>query len=584
VNSVRRLVTALSALVFTACALPATALAGAPGSWSTSADITTEAVVAALSVGPQGDPALFWWRRTTPDSPAYMPPNFVLRSAGRPLGTATWSTPVDITTNPIVPAGNPVVARNARGDTLLAWLRGDGECRTGNDCRYTVVATMRPSGATQWEAPLDIGVVGSEIDTPLAALDAQGNATLLWTSAGGPGGAVESAVRTAGSGSWQAPVHVVASGGRAPSSPSLVVADDGTALAIWSAGSRDESVIRVAARAQATGAWQTPVDLSPAGTKAYYPSVALDRHGKALAMWVVGSVVRSTSGRAGSSHWSKPVSVPSNAIEKGEQRYVPIARFDSKGNAIAMWSVNTEFNDGASYLQSAARRATDGSWRRLANPSGRQHGVAGARLVIDSRDNAIVTWATGSSRYTTPTTIESAELPATSGIWQEPIVVASSTTDSPLNGWTGLGAGNAGPVVGTWGVALPATSPSFGPSQLTRTATYRPADAPPPVLSRASMTRARFRVGTTPTATRFRVELTAEAGVRVSISRRRAGGHTVLVGAVSRNAMPAGAGTVAFTGRLHGRRLAPGAYAARMTAANRGGTSKTTTLRFTVVS
>lgn len=141
-----------------------------------------------------------------------------------------------------------------------------------------------------------------------------------------------------------------------------------------------------------------------------------------------------------------------------------------------------------------------------------------------------------------------------------------------------------------------------------------------PVLSGASLSNARFKIGRgstpltaaaataaprkrTPTGTAFRFTLNAKADVRIAILRRttgrRVGGQClaatpkrarrkrckryVAVNTLVRTGLPSGANTVAFSGRLGTRKLAPRTYRAELVASAPGGSSKPVTLTFTIV-
>jgi len=85
-----------------------------------------------------------------------------------------------------------------------------------------------------------------------------------------------------------------------------------------------------------------------------------------------------------------------------------------------------------------------------------------------------------------------------------------------------------------------------------------------PVTSRVRMTHRRFRPGRRATA--FRFVLSEPAGVRIVI--RRVGRY---VGQLRRGRLGAGAHTIAWTGRLRGRKARPGLYAAVVIATDLAG-------------
>jgi PKD repeat protein len=130
-----------------------------------------------------------------------------------------------------------------------------------------------------------------------------------------------------------------------------------------------------------------------------------------------------------------------------------------------------------------------------------------------------------------------------------------------------------------------------------------------PGVSRASMTHARFRVGSRPTAisaraprgTSFRFTLKAPGNVTIAITRsvrgarhgkrcvspKRARGkrctRAVKAGTLTRKNRPNGSNTIPFSGRIGRRALKPGAYSATFRARNAKGRSKPVTVKFKIV-
>lgn len=108
-------------------------------------------------------------------------------------------------------------------------------------------------------------------------------------------------------------------------------------------------------------------------------------------------------------------------------------------------------------------------------------------------------------------------------------------------------------------------------------APYPPADVTSPVVRRFRMTHRRFRPHRG--ATRFKFRLSERADVRIAMRRRGARKARVLL----RKGRPAGANTIAFSGRIRGRTLRPGRYVAVLTATDAAGNrSRKRVVRFTV--
>jgi hypothetical protein len=105
-----------------------------------------------------------------------------------------------------------------------------------------------------------------------------------------------------------------------------------------------------------------------------------------------------------------------------------------------------------------------------------------------------------------------------------------------------------------------------------------PGDTTRPVVRRFRMTHRRFRPHRR--ATRFKFRLSERADVRITIRRRGARKARVLL----RKGRSAGANTIAFNGRIRGRRLRPGHYVAVLEATDPAGNrSRKRSVRFTVL-
>jgi alpha-tubulin suppressor-like RCC1 family protein len=168
---------------------------------------------------------------------------------------------------------------------------------------------------------------------------------------------------------------------------------------------------------------------------------------------------------------------------------------------------------------------------------------------------------------------------------------------------------------GTATVAVTVTD-SYGVRALTPgiPLTITPAVSPPPVISSAHLTNKRFRVGKGSTAlyaergpagTSVDLTLSTAAQLEITIRQTVAGlfkgrrclspsralrrerarlcYHTVVRGTLWRGDEPAGADSIAFTGRIGRKILSPGTYRAVLLAANAAGHSRSVTLGFTIL-
>ncbi len=266
----------------------------------------------------------------------------------------------------------------------------------------------------------------------------------------------------------------------------------------------------------------------------------------------------------------------------GAQDRTGFGRFDNAtaaigpgGNAVAAWAADDGAGAVADRIFFSQRDATPPRFATVAVPATARPAtpVALAASATDDLSGATIGWDFGDG--------STAQGPSVTHAYGAPgtYTVTATATD---------GAGNAATRAATIAVATP-TGPGGGPA----------ADHTPPVISRLSVTHARFRVSGASTATIARAHRTtkkAPAGTtfKLTLSERA----TVIVDISSagrRNRRPAtdatlvrggrtGAVSIAFTGRIGATRLTPGAYTASVTAIDAAGNrSRPRTVKFTVV-
>lgn len=204
----------------------------------------------------------------------------VLMAAPSVAGAAGW-----LPATPPSPAANgpsgAVVALDPAGDAIAAWTDDDGA-----GTQSLLVATRPARGAWSTPAPLASSVA---IDAPAVALDAAGNATVVWVqSDDGSVFTARAARRDALGGSWSAP-HDFPAVGVADPLTQLRAGAAGDAVAAWVEHDPGTGVAFVrAAVADAAGAWSAPSTLSdPADASVAFdrPQIAADAGGGALVGW-----------------------------------------------------------------------------------------------------------------------------------------------------------------------------------------------------------------------------------------------------------------------------------------------------------
>jgi hypothetical protein len=217
--------------------------------------------------------------------------------------------------------------------------------------------------------------------------------------------------------------------------PDVALNAAGDAVAGWMWGSGAVSLTQVVSRARGANDWSRPVNLAEGGGA---PSLAIDQAGDALAGFSKGSFVGGVfqvAYRQGSGgEWQDPITVSPDPNTMGGNVAV-----NDAGDAVAgftRWS-------GAGYVvQGAVRPAASGRWQQvvdLSDPGG--NSPFGAAVAIDRAGTAVALWVRAGHSAENPVVVSSVR-PA-GGSWAAPVDLGG-----PYGGVGGIdvafdGAGNA---------------------------------------------------------------------------------------------------------------------------------------------
>jgi hypothetical protein len=179
-------------------------------------------------------------------------------------------------------SGSPVslrVARSANGDGFAVWRADDGT-------RHNLWVNRYRAATAVWETPINIEVSSVDIDDFDLAVDASGNAMVVWHEVPADprvsGGVAMSARFHSSSAAWAAPV-LLSSDAREPR-----VASDGTGAVLAVYVGRVRHVIQGRFFDPVSATWQpeAAIEQNSTGTGfSYGPTALLDGRGNALAAW-----------------------------------------------------------------------------------------------------------------------------------------------------------------------------------------------------------------------------------------------------------------------------------------------------------
>ena len=149
------------------------------------------------------------------------------------------------------------------------------------------------------------------------------------------------------------------------------------------------------------GSWGSPVGIQPQARDAFYPNIAIDSAGNAVAIWQQLKPSSTTSSdmwanrfAARTGKWdtpTKPLS-PNN----GEVFFVPDVSIRPDGSAIAVWA--RSLNPGLELL--AAPMAADGTWKDGVPINSKWGGYPFEFHISTDENDAIVAWVDGSGAKT----------------------------------------------------------------------------------------------------------------------------------------------------------------------------------------
>jgi hypothetical protein len=170
----------------------------------------------------------------------------LLAIVAAPAGAAPWSAPEEVS----VPGGSASwskVGIDAAGNATAVWTRSDG-------IHLLAQAAERPVGGS-WGAPTDVSAPIGNAESVTLAVDPAGDVIVAWKERMAGAEAIEVNYKPAG-GSWEGPV-AVEFGSAVAETPAVAIDAVGDAVVIWRQGVGGNHVIFAASKS-AGGSWAKP--------------------------------------------------------------------------------------------------------------------------------------------------------------------------------------------------------------------------------------------------------------------------------------------------------------------------------------
>ena len=274
----------------------------------------------------------------------------VIQSASRPPGGA-WSRPVDISKRKSG-AGPPKLAIDPGGEAVAVWFAGHDD---------TVQGAERPPGGT-WSKPTILSRRRHEAGFPRLAVNTDGEAVVVWSDQKGKSfGAIQSVSRPAG-GEWSDIQNLATAPGSrrstlAFSEPEVALDAAGEAVVVWERFLNNKDAVIQSAMRSLGGTWSKPTEISEKGNVGQ-SFAGIDAEGDAVAVWVVvagnnknARLTVQGATRPSGAAWSDPADISAKAQEPLQAKVV----VNPAGKAVAVWRKATK----RFVIQSVSRRLDD---------------------------------------------------------------------------------------------------------------------------------------------------------------------------------------------------------------------------------
>jgi Divergent InlB B-repeat domain len=339
------------------------------GGWSAPADLSGangQAESPTVAVGPAGDVVAAWKERMAGSEAIEVD----YKSAG-----GNWEGAVAVESGPGV-VETPAVAIDEVGDAVVIW-RGEF---AGN---HLILASSRPPVGS-WSPPVVISSPALNAEAPDVAMGADGTADAVWQSSSGATSVVESSTLPSG-GSWSPAIAVSAPA--TVTEPPHVVATADRFAAIWSRSG--VGLVAEVALSPTAGAWSAPESISIPGLEAHATQLAVDSAGDAVAAWYrfdgsVGSVEGTNLTPGGS--WTPPMRLS----PVGSEAEAPQVAIAPSGVAEVAWS---GWNEATHNYETHARRLNAAAaWDDVTTLSLEGEEAYGPHVGLDRAGHAVIVW------------------------------------------------------------------------------------------------------------------------------------------------------------------------------------------------
>jgi hypothetical protein len=334
------------------------------------------------------------------------------------LGGSTWTITPLAATNASLPPSAPLVgAVTPSGMGVAVWLKGD---TSGAEKSILQFAT-KASGSSTWSAGANVTNTGNQGDfshpeSSALAVDPSGDAALVFRRVGTT--PVWGTTLTAGSSVWTS-ANKMSSSGTLNGLPVVAIDSSGNATGAWARFNSANYIVQFATKPLSASAWpaapagttSTPGanDLSPLGSDASQPAIAVEPDGTTTVAWTQATTTQQERTRpAGSVSFDSATTLATTLSSPS----IPVLTAGADGSVFALWSGQNA--SAASVITGASRGAGASSFTNLPDLPG--DGNSAPAAASDNLGNVSATWINSPSAGQYRNQATGLEAPTISGI------------------------------------------------------------------------------------------------------------------------------------------------------------------------
>ncbi|GEM_PF-1169816 len=297
-------------------------------------------------------------------------------------GQIGWQAATLVELNEIASADSPVIAMDAQGNAMAVWRMFEGGI--GN-----LRASYRIPGVGWGDAVLLESRDDGHAVSPRVAMNPSGEVLVVWIQTDGIANSVW-AKRFTPDGGWEPEELIETQAGEAKA-PDIAMDSKGNAIVVWQQNNAGRWEIWANHyRPKASFGWGSARRLDKGSGDATRPRIAMDGEGNAMVVWQQPNNgtpdIMARRYEAGASSWGEISFVENETLEESSR---PQVAMDDAGNAIAVW-----FHWDGWNVRPWANRYTPGDGWGTAADIGPDEGriINQIRVAMNAAGEAMVVW------------------------------------------------------------------------------------------------------------------------------------------------------------------------------------------------